>query len=250
MALILAGSCRFDVDAVVFDKDGTLVDFATLWGARTVRWVETVAAAAGNPAIAPSLYRLIGFDPQTRQVQPDGPLAVASTADIYSLAAAVLFQHGYGWHEGRPLAERAAAATMAAPPAPEEIQPIGDVAGTFRRLRAAGIKLAIATNDDRALTEATLVQLGIGGDVAVMACGDDPLPAKPHPAALHWIARELETTAARLVMVGDSANDMLAGRNAGVAGCVGILGGAGRRESLEALADVLIDGIDGIVVLA
>jgi hypothetical protein len=29
--------------------------------------------------------------------------------DLYALAAGVLFQHGFAWHVGRPLAARAAA---------------------------------------------------------------------------------------------------------------------------------------------
>jgi phosphoglycolate phosphatase len=249
MPLIAAGSRRFDVDAVVFDKDGTLIDFDILWGPRTVRWVEKLAAMAGQPGVAPALYRLLGFDPAAGQVLPDGPLAIGSTADIYTLAAAVLFRYGYGWHEGRPLAMQAAATTIAAPPRAGEIRPVGDVAVTFRRLRRAGIQIAVATNDDRALTKQTLIHLGVAGDVAVITCGDDALPSKPDPAVLHWIAGELGTVAARLVVVGDSANDMLLARNAGAVGGIGILGGAGARDSLEKLAGVLLERIDEIRVI-
>jgi phosphoglycolate phosphatase len=82
-----------------------------------------------------------------------------------------------------------------------------------------------------------------------MACGDDALPPKPDPAGLHWLAGELGTVASRLLVVGDSANDMLAGRNAGVAGCIGILSGAGTRASLEQLADVVVDHVDALRIV-
>ena len=249
MPLVSVANRTFDVDVIVFDKDGTLVDFDALWGPRTVRWVETLAEMASQPELGGLLYPLVGFDPVRQQVLPDGPLAIGTTADLYALAAAVLFQDGFGWHEGRPLAQRAAATTMAAAPQPAEIRPLGDVASTVRRLRRAGIQLAVATNDDRALTEATLQQLGIAGDIAVMACGDDALPPKPDPAGLHWLAGELGTVAGRLLVVGDSANDMLAGRNAGVAGCIGILSGAGTRASLEQLADVVVDHVDALRIV-
>jgi len=120
-----------------------------------------------------------------KEVLADGPLAIGTTSDLYALAAAVLFQVGFGWHVGRPLARRGAATTMAAAPQPAEIRPLGEVASTIRRLRQAGIQLAVATNDDRALTEATLQLLEIAGEIAVMACGDDALPPKPDPAGLH-----------------------------------------------------------------
>jgi phosphoglycolate phosphatase len=159
MPLIAAGSRRFDVDAVVFDKDGTLIDFDSLWGPRTVRWVEKLAAMAGQPDLARRSTPLLGFDPARQQVLPDGPLAIGSTADLYALAAAVLFRYGFGWHEGRPLAQRAAATTMAAPPQPPKSGRLA-TCRSVHRLRRAGLQLAVATNDDRALTEATFSTSG------------------------------------------------------------------------------------------
>ncbi len=249
MPIIAAGDGRFDVDAVVFDKDGTLVDFNHMWGPRVVRWVEALAAQAGCPACIAPLYSVLGFDPERMEAIPDGPVATASTADIYALAAGVLFEHGLGWYRARPLAISSAETTIAAPPQPEEIRPLGDVRGAFRRLRAAGLPIAVHTNDDRALTQATLEQLGVAGEVAVMACGDDELAPKPDPAGLRWIAAELGTTPERLVFVGDSAADMLAARNAGAA-AVGLASGAGAHAGLEALASALIRRIDELRVVS
>lgn len=266
MTLILAAGRRFDVDAVVFDKDGTLLDFDRLWTARTVRWVETLAAMAqeagpvaidsADPGARPSsahladaLCRAMGFDAQRAAFVPDGPMAVASMNDIYALAAGVLFQCGIDWHEGRPMAVRAATGTIAAPPDPAEVRPRGDVKGLIRRLRAAGVQVAVATNDERILTEAMLAQLEIAGDVARMVCGDDAFPPKPDPAGLCWLATQLDITSERLAMVGDSANDMVAGRNAGVGACIGVAGGAGKRHTLARYADIVLDGVGEIEVV-
>jgi phosphoglycolate phosphatase-like HAD superfamily hydrolase len=93
-----------------------------------------------------------------------------------------------------------------------------------------------------------LSQMGVGGMVALLACGDDELPPKPDPAGLRWIAAELETTPGRLAVVGDSANDMLYARNAGAA-AIGLLGGAGARERLEKLADAIVESIEALHVV-
>jgi len=246
MPIIAAGDGRFEADAVVFDKDGTLVDFNHMWGPRVVRWIEALAAQSGCVACIARFYSVLGFDPETMQAVPEGPVATASTADIYALAAGVLFEHGLGWYRARPLVISSAETTIAAPPQPGEIQPLGDVRGAFRRLRSAGLPIAVHTNDDRELTQATLEQLGVAGDVAVMACGDDDLPPKPDPAGLRWIAAKLGTTPERLVFVGDSAADMLAARNAGSV-AIGLDGGSG---SLEKLASALIRSIDELRVVA
>ena len=246
MAVIVAAGRRFEVDAVVFDKDGTLVDFDRLWGPRTVRWVESLANLTGRPQLAAALYRALGYDSHSAAFVPDGPLAIATTNDVYALAAGVLFQHGFGWHESWPLVTRAAANTLAAPPDAAEIRPRGDVAGTLRRLRAAGVLVGVATNDERAFTKAMLVQMGVAGEVSSMVCADDGLPPKPDPAGLRRLASELGTIPARLAMIGDSANDMLFGRNAGVAACIGVSGGAGDAQSLERFADVVVAGVEEI----
>jgi len=248
LPVIIARKRRFDVDAVVFDKDGTLVDFDRLWGPRTVRWVESLTTMVDRPELVNALYRALGFDSQSGKFVLDGPMAVGSINDVYALAAGVLFQHGFDWHESWPLATLAAATTLTAPPADGEVQSRGDVAGALRRLRAGGVLLAVATNDERALTEAMLLQLGIAGDVTGMICGDDGLPPKPDPSGLRRLAVELGTIPARLAMVGDSANDMLTGRNAEVAACIGVRGGAGNAEILERYADVVVGGVGEIGV--
>lgn len=238
MPTILAATQRFDVDVVVFDKDGTLVDFDRLWVPRLTRWLKALEAMTSLP-VAGDLARALGFDAHHATFVPDGPMAVASTNDIYALAAGVLFRHGYDWHEAHPLVISAAADSLAAPPFPDEIAPRGDVAAALRRLRRAGLHIAVATNDERGLTQAMLHEMGLADQVALMVCGDDPIPPKPDPAGLRWLAQELGTTPARLAMVGDSTSDMLAGRQAGAA-CIGILGGAGKREKLARAADVLL----------
>ena len=58
------------------------------------------------------------------------------------------------------------------------------VPALFGALRVAGRLIAVATTDDRAPTEATLRALGVRGDVAAIACGDDGVGVKPDPAML------------------------------------------------------------------
>lgn len=244
MTIVTAGERRFDVDGVVFDKDGTLVDFGRLWGPRTARWLESLAALTGEPGLGAATGRAIGYDLDQQSVAGDGPLAVATTYEVVALVAGVLYQRGFGWVEANSLVWQAAETTVAAAPTSDEVLPVGRVAETIKGLTEAGIKIAIATNDDRALTEVILDHLGIAGAVSALVCGDDSLPAKPDAAVLGWIATELGSIPSRLLMVGDTVNDMLTGRNAGAAGCIGILNGAGQRESLAETADVVLASID------
>ncbi|MDX1413972.1 MAG: HAD family hydrolase [Candidatus Promineifilaceae bacterium] len=249
MPQVTAGSRQFNISAIVFDKDGTLIDFNRTWARRTAGWIEAMSAAAsGNEAFAHEIARTTGYDWQNKRVLADGPIAVTTAEKLVALAAGELYKHGLPWHEAESLAIETAIATLGADFQAGEIISLGDVEGTFRRLKEAGLQVAIATGDDRKPTHEILAALRIEELVDVILCGDDPLPKKPDPAVLRWISDELGTIPARMLMVGDTVNDMLAGRNAGVAGCIGITGSIGDAAQLSPYADILLPDISGIKV--
>jgi len=160
-----------------------------------------------------------------------------------------LYQQGFPWHEAEHLAVKTIFETMASPFRADEIRPVGDVKGTIQRLKDAGLVLAVATGDDREPTESTLALLGIVDDMAVVVCGDDPLPEKPDPAALFHIESQIGISTKRMLMVGDSVNDMLTGRNASVAGCIGINSSTGDPLKLADHADVILPSIEQLTVI-
>src|SRR5258707_7480989 len=97
MARIGLGAVVRDIELAVVDKDGTLIDFHHLWGRKAVLAVEAVVARAGaDRVLAGRLYQGIGFDPQTRRPEADGALAVTSIGQLYTIFAAILYQHRPG----------------------------------------------------------------------------------------------------------------------------------------------------------
>lgn len=246
MPVIAIADKQYDVDAVIFDKDGTLIDFAEVWGPRAALWARELTAMVDSPPLEQTLCRAIGYDPHTALIAPDSPLAVASLADLYAIAASTLFQHGIPWHEGYPLVSRVAARTLNLPISHTEVKPRGPVFDTLQALHQAGIALGIATNDDRAITEAAVEQLGITHLISAMVCGNDPFLPKPDPGGLRWLATQLDTATERMAIVGDTGVDMLAGRNAGLSACIGLSGGAGSPATLARTADLVIDDLSAI----
>ena len=70
------------IDLVVFDKDGTLIEFDAMWSGWAVALADGLTAATGRPVAAP-LYAMLGVDPATGTRAPrrragrdaDGPPA-------------------------------------------------------------------------------------------------------------------------------------------------------------------------------
>ncbi len=67
------------IDLVIFDKDGTLIDFHAMWGGWARELGTRLEAAARRP-VAPDVFAAIGFDPSTGRVAAGGPLAAATMA--------------------------------------------------------------------------------------------------------------------------------------------------------------------------
>jgi HAD superfamily hydrolase (TIGR01509 family) len=147
--------------------------------------------------------------------------------------------------EGLPGARAEAAAEQAwfIPDPVALARPLADLPGLFGALRARGMRIAVATTDDRAPTLATLAALGVAPLVDALACGDDGLPIKPAPDAILALCRELGIAPAQAAMVGDTAADLRMGRAAGVGRNVGVLSGVGTAELLAPLADVLLPSV-------
>lgn len=239
MVAVRAGGSVFDVDGVVFDKDGTLIDLDRSWGRAAATWIEL--AAGGDADLAGELAEALGFDLAGERLIPNGLLAAATVGQIARESERVLGRFGLDPAEAAGRVSRARQAAIEAAEEDAAAAPLGDVAGTFRRLHEAGLRLAVVTSDDHSPAVRTLAGIGVAGLVDAVVAGDGPLPPKPSPAAILAVAERLEVPAARLLMVGDSVVDVAAARAAGVAGVVVV----GPPEAAAAkLADALVSSVE------
>jgi phosphoglycolate phosphatase len=126
--------------------------------------------------------------------------------------------------------------------------PTADLVGLFAALRGGGRTIAVATTDDRAPTEATLRALGIRGDVAALACGDDGVGVKPDPAMLLALCATVGIAPEHSAIVGDTPADLAMGHAAGAGRVVGVLTGVGGRSDLEPLADAVLGSVGELLV--
>lgn len=223
---------------VIFDKDGTLLDFHAMWG----RWIRELALRlerASGTLIADRLFHAVGFDPLLGKIDPEGVLALATMAEAHDFVAELLRDVGSS--------EAAVADVMAAawvvPNPVMYARPLADLPALFGALRSQGCKIAIATIDDRAPTAATLAALELIPLVDAMACADDGFLLKPAPDAVFMLCQQLGVSPERTVVVGDSASDLRMGRAAGVGVVIGVRSGIGTDEILAPLADLLIDSV-------
>lgn len=226
------------IDLVVFDKDGTLIDFHAMWGGWAAELGQRLDGATRRP-VAGDVFATIGFDPSSGRVRSGTPLAIGTMAEIREVVAAVIRR----WCPSVSAARRAVDAAWFLPDPVATAVPITDLPALFGRLRDGGRIMALATTDDRAPTEATLRALGVREHLSALACGDDAVGIKPDPRMLLAICEATGVAPARTAVVGDSLADLTMGRGAGAGLVIGVLSGVDDAHHLGPAADLLLSSV-------
>jgi phosphoglycolate phosphatase-like HAD superfamily hydrolase len=231
------------IDLVVFDKDGTIIEFGSMWSGWAVAVVEGLVEATGRPIAAP-LHAMLGIDPVTGTVRAGGGLAATPMARLRDRTRDALVASGMS----EPDAERALEAAWHAPDPVASARPVTDLGVLFDRLRDGGCRIAVATTDDRDPTERTLAALSIEDRLDATVCADDGIAVKPAPDMVLHLCATLGVEPERTAVVGDTAADLQMGRAAGAGLIVAVLTGVGGRADLAALADVVIASVEELEV--
>src|SRR4030043_1443477 len=239
---------RIPCRLIIFDKDGTLIDFTATWVPLIRKRVAfLLKKLEENKGLEAFLLKSWGIDSVSGKVDPRGPCPVSPRSDGIVVGTMALYQHGYPWDESKQWVTEAFDEADADGNWREKVVPIKGIQTFLSGLKRDGFYTALATNDERRDTEAILNHLGMDGLFDVVLCSGEVNPAKPHPETIFTICRKLSVHPHDAVMVGDSVTDMMMGKRAGVAVAVGILeGGVTPREELEKVADLVVDSIQDL----
>jgi phosphoglycolate phosphatase-like HAD superfamily hydrolase len=244
---------------IIFDKDGTLIDFNFMWATFAEQHAQKVIESEAlrsesevkQEEFRTSYYEAMDYDPVTRTVGARGALACSPMFKISELTSTVLGSHVASSPEDlRAITD---VITVAATPDPiESCSPTTpDIVGVFEQLTAMNCKIAVCTTDDRAPTLKTVDHLGLNDMVIGCSCGDDKGRAsKPDREQVDYL-RELAggIPAERTIMVGDTPTDMRLGSNSKCVLTVGIIGGSSLVEDLAPLADCMIGDLEQLPLL-
>jgi len=221
---------------ILFDKDGTLIDFDRTWGPAAHAVMTTLSG--GDRARFDALVRVSHFVVAEQRFLPTSPLLAGASSVYGPLWAAALDRPAgpdlYG--EMDRLFREAALRTL---------HPIGAPAGLAAALRAADYTLGIATNDAEASARAQAEVLGLTRHLDFVAGYDSGHGAKPGPGMVLAFAEHLGVAPHRIALVGDTVADTRAARAAGAVAVAVLSGplGEGARETMEREADHVIGSI-------
>ena len=182
------------LDLVIFDLDGTLVEFKY----RFAEAKQSVLYLLASLKISLPIDVIRGsiqdiFDEIAIQVKKDVSL------DLDKVMAQV--------NEVIDLYEMEAATSTTI---------FEDTRDVLEALKSNGLKTALLTNNGRKATEFMLRRFDIKRFFDIIVTRNDGLRLKPYPDGILWILDKVDASKTRTLLVGDSPIDVKAGRAAGV----------------------------------
>lgn len=231
---------REPVRGIVFDKDGTLLDFTPTW--LPAYKAGALFAAGGDAEIAQRMLTGTGLDEESGHFVHGSLLASGTTDQI-----AVAWQTYGARHDTKALIKELD--TIFADVTAHSSVPFPGLLDMITELSGRDIVLGLATNDSEVSAHAFLDSMQIGGFFSFVAGYDSGHGGKPSPGMVDAFCRVHDLPPMSVMVVGDNHCDLEMGRQAEAGLVVGVLSGNGRRDELEPLADILISGIDELLAL-
>ncbi|MEH2117979.1 HAD family hydrolase [Nostoc sp.] len=242
MATIKCGNITFDnIQAILFDKNGTLEDSETYLRSlaqRAARLIDAQVPGIGEPL-------LMAFGVNSSSLNPAGLIAVASRRETEVASAAYIAETGRGWFECLKIARQAldeAEKYIEQTPSPLFVGSLD----LLKYLREGGLKLGILSAATTKEVHNFVANHQLN-DYIQLEMGVDEGPSKPDPVLFLQACQALEVEPGATLMVGDSVGDMQMARNAKAAGCIGITW-VGKSDNIRG-ADVVINQLDEIQIL-
>ena len=208
--------------AILFDLDGTLIDSA--------------------PDIVAILNRVLGE-------QGVEPVAYDKARVMIGRGARVLLERAYTaqgvHHDGL---DAALARFLALYRDEESLQLTRLYPGALellQGLKQAGHPMALVTNKPIGPTRTALSHFGLTEFFGAIYGGDVQEERKPAPFMLQAALKDLDRTAADAIMLGDTDNDVMAAKSAGVK-VIGVSFGYSVRPIAELEPDHIVDALDQV----
>ncbi len=205
------------IDAVLFDLDGTLIDSAPDLGAAA----DKMRTDRGLESLPLSMYRpMAGAGAR-------GMIAIAFGLKPEDAGFDALKEEFFSNYESRMT---------------ESTIVFDGVAELVAQIGLAGMAWGVVTNKSERFTLPLTKSMPLFDSARTIISGDTTPHAKPHPAPLLEAARQLGLSPARCVYVGDDERDIVAGRAAGmptIAAAYGYLGNVADTAAWKADATIV-----------
>lgn len=223
---------------VIFDKDGTLLDFDAYWVPVSISALSDIVKAAGLSEDV-TCEILDAFKVKNGITAITSSLCYGTYDDMGHDIFTVLEKHNSQLSEDtvKELTRKFYHAHIDKgefKPTSEKLKP------TLEELKNCGLILGVVTSDAPLVAEECLKKLGIREFFSFVISDDGEMPAKPNPKSIDFLCEKFALPKDKLLMVGDTLTDIAYAK----AGGITVFGLAKTKENAEILKS---NGADSVM---
>lgn len=245
MAIVYCKDVTFqDVQAVIFDKDGTLAQSETFL--RNLAQRRSRLIDAQIPGVHEPL--LMAFGINNNQIDPAGLMAVGTRQENEIAAAAYVAETGRGWVESLGIVRSAFVEADRYMEHKANHTPL--VEGALELLLAltqAGLKVGLLSSDSTSNVEDFVQTYELEPYIHIWK-GVGLYSTKSDPRLMQEIFAVLGSAPNKTLMIGDSQADIQIASDFGLAGCIGVKGGWTSSTMDLSQATVLVSALNEVRV--
>ncbi len=229
------------IKGVLFDKDGTLIDFFSLWLQAALDAVPEFLRLNGlKQELADYILQTIGVEKE--KVDPKGALAYKSYAEIAGDIRRALLVRGIDLDEEMIRGQIEELFNKSVTGRNASYRQFTDIGILVDRLKAKNIYVGLATADTMISALNCLRTLGTLEKFDYIGADDGTKRPKPEPDMFREFQSKFHLEAGEIAVVGDTYNDMIfAAQNVGIA--IGVLSGVSEKADFQGAADYIIGSI-------
>ena len=229
------------VGAVLFDKDGTIIDAHHYWSLMIRYRAEAVAEFVGSDgsrdengrSMVDLLMSAMGIDGTGRRLRPEGPVGVKKRSEIASIVGEAVRGAGGRMADSEVENRFAEVDRRTAANMDPLLRLLPGVRGVLTSLGEAQVRVGLVTTDLTDRAEHAMRVLGINRLIDVTLGADAVAATKPAPdLALHALDR-VGIAPMSAAVVGDHPVDIQMATAAGCGAAIGVLTGLADRPAFE-----------------
>ncbi len=249
LAIFRVDDKTYDLEGILFDKDGTLVELHLLWS----HWFEQIwnAIIQKQPRITcdrEQVAESIGLDLKKSFISATGPLAIGTMEDITIIVAHHLYEDRLPWNSAVQTVRNCMSEVHSTIKWEQSLKPILGLTEFLKKARESGVRMGVVTSDDTDIAVKHLEILQLDHYFhSIIGSEQIDLP-KPYPEIGIKSCEEMKIDPKKIVVFGDTNSDMLLGKKLNALASIGVIDDSNVDRSYLSDADHVISHYKGLCI--